>query len=135
MASIFHSNLHEQQLLFQNIGTLESVINEASVLIAKAFASGNKLMLCGNVGSAAEGQHIAAVMTGSFIKDYKPLPAIALTTDTSALTCIANYYSFEDVFARQIGALGRIGDVLIAISKSGNSNNEIKVMQVAKDLI
>jgi len=130
----FAANLQEHQSLFQNLGVLEPVVNEASILIAKAFTSGNKLMLCGNGGSAADSQHIAAEMTGRFIKDRKPLPAMALTTDTSALTCIANDYSFEDVFARQIGALGRSGDVLIAISTSGNSENVIKAMHIAKEL-
>jgi D-sedoheptulose 7-phosphate isomerase len=91
-------------------------------------------MLCGNGGSAADSQHIAAEMTGRFIKDRKPLPAIALTTDTSALTCIANDYSFEDVFSRQVSALGQPGDILIAISTSGNSGNVIKAMWVAKEL-
>jgi D-sedoheptulose 7-phosphate isomerase len=134
MTFTFDSNLKEHQLLFQGLGVLEPVVNRASELIAKAFASGNKLLLCGNGGSAADSQHIAAEMTGRFIKDRKPLPAIALTTDTSALTCIANDYSFEDVFARQVGALGRAGDVLIAISTSGNSGNVIKAMHVAKDL-
>jgi len=134
MTFTFISNLQEHQLLFQNLNVLESAVNEASKVIAKAFASGNKLMLCGNGGSAADSQHIAAEMTGRFIKDRRPLPAIALTTDTSALTCIANDYSFEDVFARQVGALGRLGDVLIAISTSGNSGNVIKAMHVAKDL-
>jgi D-sedoheptulose 7-phosphate isomerase len=134
MTFTFASNLQEHQLLFQGLDALEPAVNEASQLIAKAFASGNKLMLCGNGGSAADSQHIAAEMTGRFIKDRKPLPAIALTTDTSALTCIANDYSFEDVFARQIGALGRSGDVLIAISTSGNSGNVIQAMHVAKEL-
>ena len=134
MTFTFASNLQEHQLLFQNLGVLEPAVNEVSELIAKAFTSGNKLMLCGNGGSAADSQHIAAEMTGRFIKDRKPLPAIALTTDTSALTCIANDYSFEDVFARQVGALSRSGDVLIAISTSGNSGNVIKAMHVAKDL-
>ncbi len=134
MTFTFASNLQEHQLLFQNLSVLEPVVNEAGELIAKAFASGNKLMLCGNGGSAADSQHIAAEMTGRFIKDRKPLPAIALTTDTSALTCIANDYSFEDVFARQVGAIGRSGDVLIAISTSGNSGNVIKAMHVAKEL-
>jgi D-sedoheptulose 7-phosphate isomerase len=134
MTITFASNLQEHQLLFQNLGALESAVNQASELIAKAFAGGNKLMLCGNGGSAADSQHIAAEMTGRFIKDRKPLPAIALTTDTSALTCIANDYSFEDVFAGQISAFGRSGDVLIAISTSGNSGNVITAMQVAKEL-
>jgi D-sedoheptulose 7-phosphate isomerase len=130
----FASNLQEHQLLFQNLAILEPAVIEASELITKSFSSGGKLMLCGNGGSAADSQHIAAEMTGRFIKDRKPLPAIALTTDTSALTCIANDYSFEDVFARQISALGRLGDVLIAISTSGNSGNVIKAMHVANEL-
>ena len=134
MTFTFASNLQEHQLLFQNLNVLESAVNEASKVIAKSFSSGNKLMLCGNGGSAADSQHIAAEMTGRFIKDRRPLPAIALTTDTSALTCIANDYSFEDVFARQVGALGRSGDVLIAISTSGNSGNVIKAMHVANEL-
>ena len=92
MTFTFASNLQEHQLLFQNLGAIEGAIIEASELIAKAFTSGNKLMLCGNGGSAADIQHIAAEMTGRFIEDRKPLPAIALTTDTSALTCIANHY-------------------------------------------
>jgi D-sedoheptulose 7-phosphate isomerase len=127
MTFTFASNLQEHQLLSQNLGVLELVVNEASELIAKAFARGNKLMLCGNGGSAADSQHIAAEMTSRFIKDCKPLPAIALT-------CIANDYSFEDVFARQISALGRSGEVLIAISTSGNSGNVIKAMHVTKEL-
>jgi D-sedoheptulose 7-phosphate isomerase len=134
MTFTFASNPQEHQLLFQNLGTLEVAVNEASELIAEAFTNGNKLMLFGNGGSATDSQHIAAEMTGRFIKDRKPLPAIALTTDTSALTCIANDYSFEDVFARQISAFGRSGDVLIAISTSGNSGNVITAMQVAKEL-
>ena len=134
MTFTFASNLQEHQLLFQSLGVLEPAVNEASDLITKAFVSGNKLMLCGNGGSAADSQHIAAEMTGRFIKDRKPLPAIALTTDTSALTCIANDYSFEDIFARQVSALGRSGDVLIAISTSGNSINVIKAIHVAKEL-
>ena len=134
MTFTFASNLQEHQLLFRNITALEPMVNEASDLIARAFTSGNKLMLCGNGGSAADCQHIAAEMTGRFIKDRMPLPAIALTTDTSALTCIANDYSFEDIFARQIGALGRSEDVLIAISTSGNSGNVIQAMHVAKEI-
>ncbi len=134
MTFTFASNLQEHQLLFQNLNVLDPLVNEASELIASAFARGNKLMLCGNGGSAADSQHIAAEMTGRFIKDRKPLPAIALTTDTSALTCIANDYLFDDVFARQITALGHAGDVLMAISTSGNSGNVIRAIHIAKEL-
>ena len=92
----------------------------------KRCESGRKLMLCGNGGSAADSQHIAAEMTGRFVKDRRPLAAMALSTDTSALTCIANDYSFDDVFSRQVMALGGRGDCLLAISTSGNSPNVIR---------
>jgi D-sedoheptulose 7-phosphate isomerase len=134
MTFSFASNLQEHQLLFHNLSALDPIVNQASALISKAFLNGSKLMLCGNGGSAADSQHIAAEMTGRFIKDRKPLPAIALTTDTSALTCIANDFSFEHVFSRQVSALGRSGDVLLAISTSGNSENVIKAVHAAKDL-
>jgi D-sedoheptulose 7-phosphate isomerase len=88
-------------------------------------------MFCGNGGSAADCQHLAAELTGRFIKDRRPLAAIALTTDTSAITCISNDYSFEEVFARQVQGLGRTGDVLFAISTSGNSRNVIRAVEEA----
>ena len=132
--SQFHKNLSEHQALFNGLSVLEPVVSDASQLIAHAFSAGNKLMICGNGGSAADSQHIAAEMTGRFIKDRKPLPAIALSTDTSALTCIANDYSFDEVFSRQVQALGKAGDVLLAISTSGNSKNVIRAMIVGKEL-
>lgn len=88
-------------------------------------------MFCGNGGSAADCQHLAAELTGRFIKDRRPLAAIALTTDTSALTSIGNDYSFDEVFARQVQGLGRSGDVLLAISTSGNSRNVIRAVEEA----
>lgn len=101
-------------------------------VIADALARGNKILLCGNGGSAADAQHIAAELMGRFKLERKALAAIALTTDTSALTAIANDYDFSDVFARQVEGLGRAGDVLIAISTSGNSANTVKAAQAAK---
>ena len=89
-------------------------------------------MLCGNGGSAADSQHLAAEFTGRFIKDRPPIAAIALSTDTSALTCIANDYSFEAIFARQVQAIGKPGDCLIAISTSGNSGNVLAAVAAAK---
>ena len=91
-------------------------------------------MLCGNGGSAADSQHLAAEFTGRFIKDRPPIAAIALSTDTSALTCIANDYSFEAIFARQVQAIGKPGDCLIAISTSGNSGNVLAAVAAAKAL-
>lgn len=96
---------------------------EAAQRCSTALAAGNKVLLCGNGGSAADAQHIAAELIGRFIDDRRSLPAVALTTDTSALTAIANDYGYEQVFSRQIEGLAVPGDVLIAISTSGNSTN------------
>ena len=119
---------------FQALGQQAEAVEDAARTIADALRAGGKVMFCGNGGSAADSQHLAAEMTGRFIKDRKPLAAIALSTDTSALTCISNDYSFDDVFARQVEGLGRAGDCLIAISTSGNSRNVIKAVEAARSL-
>src|SRR6185295_19459510 len=102
--------------------------------IAAALKSGGKLLLAGNGGSAADAQHIAAEFVGRFIDDRAPLAAIALTTDTSALTAIGNDYGFDKVFERQVRALGRKGDVFVAISTSGRSANILAALQAAREL-
>ena len=102
--------------------------------IAAALERGNKILLCGNGGSAADSQHIAAEFIGRFKKERRSLPALALTTDTSVLTALANDYSYEDVFSRQVEALGQQGDVLIALSTSGSSKNVIQAVKKAKEL-
>ena len=101
--------------------------------IAGAFTNDRKVMLCGNGGSAADAQHIAAEFINRFEMERPPLPAIALTTDSSVITCIGNDYSFDEIFAKQIKALGVEGDVLLAISTSGNSMNVIKAAEAARD--
>ena len=101
---------------------MAAVLNAADK-IATSLKSGGKVLFAGNGGSAADAQHIAAEFVGRFINDRAPLAAIALTTDTSALTAIGNDYGFEQVFARQVRALGRPGDVLVGISTSGKSPN------------
>jgi D-sedoheptulose 7-phosphate isomerase len=106
----------------------------AAQLISEAMTAGHKLLIFGNGGSAADAQHIAAEMTGRYLKDRQPLPAIALTTDTSALTAIANDYGFEHIFTRQVKALAREGDILLAISTSGNSPNVVKAMETGREL-
>ena len=98
--------------------------------IANAFTNDRKLMLCGNGGSAADSQHIAAEFVNRFMLERPPLPALALTTDTSIITCIGNDYSFDEIFSKQVKALGMEGDVLLALSTSGNSKN---VLMAAKD--
>ena len=132
--NLFQNNLREHLALFGMLPQLESNVQQAGTLIGEALAAGRKLMLCGNGGSAADSQHIAAELTGRFIRDRRPLAAVALTTDTSALTSIANDYSFDEVFARQVTALGAPGDCLIGISTSGNSRNVIKAVEAARGI-
>lgn len=108
-------------------------IVEASDAIVTALQQGGKVLLFGNGGSAADAQHIAAEFVGRFAQERAPLPAIALTTDTSALTAIGNDYGFEHIFARQVLALGKAPDVAIAISTSGESRNVLAGVQAAHD--
>lgn len=106
----------------------------AAELMRDAVLAGKKVLLCGNGGSAADAQHIAAELVGRFVFERKPLPAIALTTDTSALTAIGNDYGYEHVFSRQVEALGNPGDVLVAITTSGTSKNVVAAVTVAREL-
>lgn len=103
-------------------------------VICTALENGNQVFWCGNGGSAADAQHLACELVSKFYVDRKALPSIALTTNTSILTAIANDYDFERVFVRQVEALGRKGDVLVGISTSGNSKNVIAAMRKAKDM-
>ncbi len=107
-------------------------ITECADLVYQTFQAGKKVLLCGNGGSAADAQHIAAELVGRYESERIGLPAIALTTDTSALTALANDYSFERIFARQVEALAADGDLLIAISTSGNSPNVIAAVMAAR---
>ncbi|HYV05018.1 MAG TPA: D-sedoheptulose 7-phosphate isomerase [Blastocatellia bacterium] len=109
-----------------------SSIEAAGQLIWDALKRGNKILLCGNGGSAADAQHIAAELVGRYEQQRRAFPTVALTTDTSALTAIANDYGFEEIFARQVEALAVPGDVLIAISTSGKSPNVIKAADQAR---
>ena len=107
---------------------------ESIKLVSHAFEAGNKLFFFGNGGSASDAQHIVAEFVNRYIMDRPPLPAIALTTDTSVLTSISNDMAFIDIFSRQIKALGKEGDVAVGISTSGNSANVIKAFEVAKEM-
>jgi D-sedoheptulose 7-phosphate isomerase len=114
--------------------TFVSSVIAAAGHVAQSMKSGGKLLLAGNGGSAADAQHIATEFISRFVSDRAPLPAIALTTDTSALTAIGNDYGFEHLFERQIRGLGRKGDVFIAISTSGKSPNVIAGLKAAREL-
>jgi D-sedoheptulose 7-phosphate isomerase len=110
----------------------EKIVDAANV-IAESLKSGGKVLLFGNGGSAADAQHLAAEFVGRFVLERNPLPGIALTTDSSILTAVGNDYGFDQVFVRQVLALGRPGDVAIGISTSGNSPNVIKAVQAAAE--
>jgi len=110
------------------------LIKKVGEICVKSLKNGNKIIICGNGGSAADAQHIAAELSGRFKKERKALAGIALTTDTSALTAIGNDYGFEYIFSRQVEAIGRKDDVLIAISTSGNSKNVIKAIESAREI-
>ena len=127
--------------LDSHIRTVEAVVDglqhfiyTAGVIATETLESGHKILLCGNGGSAADAQHIAAELTGRYKIERKGLPAIALTTDTSALTAIGNDYGYEYVFSRQVEALANEGDMFIGISTSGNSQNVINALKKAKEM-
>ena len=113
---------------------LIALINDISLLLTDTFKRGGKLLLCGNGGSAADAQHLAAEFTGRFYIDRPPLNAEALHVNTSYLTSVANDYSYDDVYSRMISATGRKNDVLIALSTSGNSTNVIKAVETANKM-
>lgn len=114
--------------------TMAAGIAAAAEAIAEAFKAGRKLLLFGNGGSAADAQHIAAEFVNRFLIERPPLPAIALSTDTSVLTSIANDYSFDEVFSKQLKALGKKGDIALGITTSGSSANVLKALRAAKKL-
>ena len=116
------------------IDTMTAGILEAAKAIADAFKAGGKVLLFGNGGSAADAQHIAAEFMNRFLIERPPLPAIALTTDTSILTSISNDYAFDEIFSKQLKALGKKGDIAIGITTSGSSPNVLRAFRVAKKL-
>lgn len=107
-------------------------IERAGILIRDALAGGHKILFCGNGGSAADSQHLAAEIVGRFQKERPSLPALALTVDTSVITAVANDYGYDTVFSRQVEGLGNDGDVLVGISTSGNSKNVIAAIEAAR---
>lgn len=122
---------HERTLALVNETIADSIVRTGEILAA-TLTDGGTILWCGNGGSAADSQHLAAEFSGRFRHDRRPLRAVALTTDSSALTCIANDFGFEDVFARQVEAVGRPGDALVVISTSGNSENIRRALRTAR---
>ena len=125
-------HFHESaETKIQSATVLAQPIAQAIELMFSALSNGNKILACGNGGSAADSQHFAAELVGRFERERFPLPAIALTTDSSILTAVANDYSYREIFSKQVQAFGQAGDVLLAISTSGNSANVMAAMRVA----
>jgi len=121
------------QTLLSDEQTLKKII-DVTWLIIDAIRSGNKLMICGNGGSAADAQHMAGEFICKFYQNRQPLPAIALTTDTSIITAISNDYSYNNIFSRQVRALGKKGDILLGISTSGSSVNVLESFKTAQEM-
>jgi len=121
------------ELKLAAVDTLAPLIARAASLMTGCLLADGKLLACGNGGSAADAQHFAAEMVGRFERERPELPAVALTTDTSILTAVANDYDFSQVFAKQVRALGRAGDVLLAISTSGSSANVVAAIAAAHE--
>ena len=119
------------ELKIQAASQLAQPISQAVELMFTALSNGNKILACGNGGSAADCQHFAAELVGRFERERLPLPGLALTTDTSILTAVGNDYSYNDIFSKQVQAFGQSGDVLLALSTSGNSNNVIAAIEAA----
>ena len=114
--------------------TLPDAVAQGVLAMAQCLQSGGKVMACGNGGSAADAQHFAAELIGRFERERQELAAIALTTDSSILTAVGNDYSYDEVFSKQVRGLGKKGDVLLAISTSGNSKNVVKAIEAAKKI-
>jgi D-sedoheptulose 7-phosphate isomerase len=127
--------LRESARIVENLAATESeVIAQAAERIAKALSEGNRVYLMGNGGSAADAQHIASELINRFLMDRGPLPAMALTTDGSVLTSVANDYGFPEIFSKQIAALVKEGDVAWGLSTSGNSPNVVSALRLAREM-
>ncbi len=126
-------SIEVKQKILSNSALLD-LIREVALQCAEAFCNGNKVLFCGNGGSAADAQHLAAEFSGRFYYDRPPLPSEALHVNTSYLTAVANDYSYDEVYARLVRGSGKEGDVLIGISTSGDSTNIIKAFEVANEL-
>ena len=132
--SEYQEHLREAIRLMETLSELEAPLRAAAEWCVEALKTGHKLLLCGNGGSSAQAQHLAAELMGRY-KDYRrPLAVVALTADSAVLTCVGNDYSFDEVFARQVHALGRAGDVLVAFSTSGNSPNILAALAAAREI-
>ncbi|MBM3856891.1 MAG: SIS domain-containing protein [Verrucomicrobia bacterium] len=128
----FQASLNDAIEVFQSLTSFQAPLKQAAAAVLKALLNGNKLMLCGNGGSASDSAHIATEFTCRFCDDRRPYPAMAFTIDGGLMTAIGNDYHFDQVFQRQVAAFGKKGDVLIALTTSGNSKNVLEALKEAK---
>ncbi|MFZ5564247.1 MAG: D-sedoheptulose 7-phosphate isomerase [Thermodesulfobacteriota bacterium] len=128
----FDHILKEHSACMDRLAGIGPAVETAARILSDTIGRGHKILVCGNGGSAADAQHFAAEIVGRFEKERKAFAAVALTTDTSILTALANDYSYDDIFARQVQGLGAKGDALVGLSTSGNSENVLRAMAEAK---
>lgn len=134
VSKTFRTAYAEALKMFKSLQSLDIEVQRAAAFCLESLKSGHKLMVCGNGGSAAEAQHLVGELMGRYKANRRSWPAVALNADSVTLTCIANDYAYEDVFARQIEGLGRPGDVLVVFSTSGNSPNILRGLEAAHKL-
>lgn len=134
LAERIDTTLAEHAQAVESVLTLRDTLVDCATRMRKVIQAGGSIYACGNGGSAADAQHFAAELTGRFERERRGYPVVALTTDTSALTAIGNDYGFESIFSRQLEAVGRAGDLLLAISTSGNSTNIVEAVKQAKNM-
>jgi len=132
--SKIRETIHQVAGTFERLAEHSELIAKAGELLIAGLRSGGKIIFCGNGGSAADSQHLAAELMGRFMKDRDPLPALSLTVDTSAITAIGNDYGYEHIFSRQLRGIGRKGDVLVGITTSGNSKNVLLALATAREM-
>jgi len=130
---MIEEHVAQLQAVLQTVIRHEETLDRLAVVVLEAFATGGKVLTCGNGGSAAEASHLAEEFTGRFWRERESLPGICLATDGALLTCIGNDYGFDEVFARQVSGIGRSGDVFVTFTSSGNSENCLRGLQTAKD--
>lgn len=133
-STVFSKAFTDHATVIRTLELQQPLLQTIAEELAKSIKNRHKILWCGNGGSAADSQHLAAELVGRFRRNRKGLPSIALTTDTSILTAIANDFGYEDVFRRQVEALGEPGDVLVGISTSGNSKNVCGALELARDM-
>lgn len=132
MKQLFLQHTQELRALLDNLGEFHAQVEAAASHIKEAFSKGHRVFVAGNGGSASEAQHLAEEFIGRYRTNRMPYPAISLTADSNAITCIANDFGFDQIFSRQIAALGQEGDVFVGLSTSGNSENILKAVDAAR---